>query len=36
MAMRSTAELQKLQGRSFDIAYMSMTIDHHKGAVGMA
>ena len=36
MAMRSMAELQKLQGRNFDIAYMSMMIDHHKGAVEMA
>jgi len=36
MAMQSMGELQKLSGRSFDIAYMSMMIEHHKGAVEMA
>lgn len=36
MGMQAMAELQKLQGRDFDIAYMSMMIDHHKGAVEMA
>lgn len=36
MTMKAMAELQKLQGRDFDIAYMSMMIDHHKGAVEMA
>jgi len=36
MTMQAMAELQKLQGRNFDIAYMSMMIDHHKGAVEMA
>jgi len=28
--------LNKLSGRDFDIAYMSMMIEHHKGAVEMA
>ncbi len=36
MAMQSMGELQKLSGRNFDIAYMSMMIEHHKGAVEMA
>ncbi|GIW36809.1 MAG: hypothetical protein KatS3mg073_0954 [Meiothermus sp.] len=36
MAMQSMAELKKLSGRNFDIAYMSMMIEHHKGAVEMA
>ncbi len=36
MTMQAMAELQKLQGRDFDIAYISMMIDHHKGAVEMA
>lgn len=36
MSMKSMTELGKLTGRDFDIAYMSMMIDHHKGAVEMA
>jgi uncharacterized protein (DUF305 family) len=36
MAMQSLAELDKRSGRSFDIAYMSMMIEHHQGAVEMA
>ena len=36
MAMRSMAELGRLSGKEFDIAYMSMMIEHHKGAVEMA
>lgn len=36
MAMQSMAVLEKLTGKDFDIAYMSMMIEHHKGAVEMA
>lgn len=36
MAMKSMAALNKLAGKNFDIAYMSMMIDHHQGAVEMA
>ncbi|RDI95365.1 DUF305 domain-containing protein [Meiothermus sp. QL-1] len=36
MAMQSMTELKKLSGRDFDIAYMSMMIEHHRGAVEMA
>ncbi|MCX7741109.1 MAG: DUF305 domain-containing protein [Meiothermus sp.] len=36
MAMGSTAELSRLSGKAFDIAYMSMMIEHHRGAVEMA
>lgn len=36
MQMPSMAELEKLQGRDFEIAYMSMMIEHHKGALEMA
>ncbi|GIW26243.1 DUF305 domain-containing protein [Meiothermus sp.] len=36
MAMQSMAELGRLSGKEFDIAYMSMMIEHHKGAVEMA
>jgi uncharacterized protein (DUF305 family) len=36
MAMQRMAVLEKLTGKDFDIAYMSMMIEHHKGAVEMA
>jgi uncharacterized protein (DUF305 family) len=36
MGMDARAELSKLSGRDFDIAYMSMMIEHHRGAVMMA
>jgi len=36
MGMTAMTELNKLSGRDFDIAYMSMMIEHHKGAVEMA
>lgn len=36
MEMKSMAALEKLSGKDFDIAYMSMMIGHHKGAVEMA
>lgn len=36
MGMKSMTALDKLSGRDFDIAYMSMMIEHHKGAVEMA
>ncbi|RIH90563.1 hypothetical protein Mterra_00358 [Calidithermus terrae] len=36
MPMKSMGALERLSGKDFDIAYMSMMIDHHKGAVEMA
>lgn len=36
MSMAAMAELGKLSGKDFDIAYMSMMIEHHRGAVQMA
>ncbi|MDX2008498.1 MAG: DUF305 domain-containing protein [Meiothermus sp.] len=36
MGMTAMTELNKLSGRNYDIAYMSMMIEHHKGAVEMA
>lgn len=36
MNMPSMSELDKLSGKEFDIAYMSMMIEHHKGAVEMS
>lgn len=36
MPMKSMGALEKLSGKDFDIAYMSMMIEHHKGAVEMA
>lgn len=36
MGTKGMAELDKLSGKNFDIAYMSMMIAHHRGAVEMA
>ena len=36
MGMTSMAALEKLEGKRFDIAWMSQMIEHHKGAVEMA
>ncbi len=36
MGTQGMAELNKLKGKDFDIAYMSMMIEHHRGAVEMA
>ncbi|WP_297854483.1 DUF305 domain-containing protein [Meiothermus sp.] len=36
MPMKSMGALEKLSGKGFDIAYMSMMIEHHQGAVEMA
>lgn len=36
MGMTAMTELDKLSGRNYDIAYMSMMIEHHRGAVEMA
>ncbi|WP_040779913.1 DUF305 domain-containing protein [Calidithermus timidus] len=36
MPMKSMGALEKLSGKDFDVAYMSMMIEHHKGAVEMA
>lgn len=36
MPMKSMGALERLFGKDFDVAYMSMMIDHHKGAVEMA
>lgn len=36
MGMSAMTELDKLSGRNYDIAYMSMMIEHHRGAVEMA
>ena len=36
MGMQSMSTLERLSGKNFDIAYMSMMIDHHKGAVEMS
>jgi uncharacterized protein (DUF305 family) len=36
MPMKGMGALEKLSGKDFDVAYMSMMIDHHKGAVEMA
>ncbi len=36
MGMKSMQFLEKLEGRRFDIAWMSQMIEHHQGAVEMA
>lgn len=36
MGTQSMATLGRLSGKNFDIAYMSMMIDHHQGAVEMS
>lgn len=36
MVMTSMSELNRLLAKDFDIAYMSMMIEHHRGAVQMA
>lgn len=36
MPMQSMVALENLSGQDFDIAYMSMMIEHHKGALEMA
>lgn len=36
MGTKGMAELDRLSGKNFDIAYMSMMIAHHQGAVQMA
>jgi uncharacterized protein (DUF305 family) len=36
MGMKSMQALEQLEGKRFDIAWMSQMIEHHKGAVEMA